>query len=321
MTTSPSTLTPPVDAHFEPTAVSTEAESDVLRWLAIMPFLAQRELEALAEWSESAVYYALRNLQRRRLVAGAQVSTPGTATVRRWFLTPPGVEAVAAITRVPIRRMLGARPVSAHWIRLLSARMDVVTPVYRLISELACVTGIRGFRWYRGHPLDALVEVEGGRLLGIVREGRSALPSHLGQRLRSLLHGRRPDTIVVLAPDPLRLRDWTRMMERMPLSAFLVLERYLMTGGDAAAIYHVPSDPNPWPLHRAVRLAGGGSIPTEQTLRPRLSTSPGYPGGGSLSGFWPNQRERGGPPASPGPRRREQTGPGPDRLVALDQPR
>ena len=40
MTTSPSTLTPLVDARFEPTAVPTEAESDVLRWLAIMPFLA-----------------------------------------------------------------------------------------------------------------------------------------------------------------------------------------------------------------------------------------------------------------------------------------
>ena len=122
-----------------------------------------------------------------------------------------------------------------------------------------------GFRWYRGHPLDALVELGEGRLLGIMREGRSALPSHLGQRLRSLMHGRRPDSIVVMAPDSLRLRDWTRMMERMPIAAFLALESDVMTAGDQT-VYHVPSDPDPWLLGRAVRLAGGGSVPKERFL-------------------------------------------------------
>ena len=65
------------------------------------------------------------------------------------------MEAVAAISSVPLNKTLTTRPVSAHWIRLLAERMDAVTPIYRLVSELAGVTGIRGFRWYRGHPLDA----------------------------------------------------------------------------------------------------------------------------------------------------------------------
>ena len=279
MTTSTETIKSPVDAASEPqdaastTSAFTEVESEVLRWLAIMPFLAQRELEALAEWSDTAVYYALRGLRQRRLVAGQPVSTPETATACRWFLTPSGVEAVAAITDVPLKKTLTVRPVSAHWTRLLAERMDAVAPIYRLVSELAGVTGIRGFHWYRGHPLDALVQLEGGRLLGIIREGRSALPSHLGQRLRSLVQRRRPDTIVVLAPDSLRLRDWTQMMERMPVSSFLVLERDVMTGGDRDAIYHVPSDPDPWPLRRAIRLARGGAVPAEEPLR-RVSPPP-----------------------------------------------
>ena len=279
MTTSTETIKSPVDAASEPQdaastpAALSEVESEVLRWLAIMPFLAQRELEALAEWSDTAVYYALRGLRRRRLVAGQPVSTPETATACRWFLTPSGVEAVAAITDVPLKKTLTVRPVSAHWTRLLAERMDAVAPIYRLVSELAGVTGIRGFHWYRGHPLDALVQLEGGRLLGIMREGRSALPSHLGQRLRSLVQRRRPDTIVVLAPDSLRLRDWTQMMERMPVSSFLVLEWDVMTGGDGDAIYHVPSDPDPWPLRRAIRLARGGAVPAEEPLR-RVSPPP-----------------------------------------------
>ena len=183
------------------------------------------------------------------------------------------MEAVAAISSVPLNKTLTARPVSAHWVRLLAERMDAVTPVYRLVSELAGVTGIRGFRWYRGHPLDALVAVQGGRLLGVMREGRSALPSHLGQRLRSLMHGRRPDAIAVLAPDSLRLRDWTAMMERSPITAILALERDVMAGDHSAAIWHVPSDPDPWPLRRAVRLARGGSVPVEQPLS-RVSPPP-----------------------------------------------
>ena len=82
MTTSTDTHTPCVEAASEPqdaastTSAFTEVESEVLQWLAIMPFLAQRELEALAEWSDTAVYYALRGLRRRRLVAGQPVSTP-----------------------------------------------------------------------------------------------------------------------------------------------------------------------------------------------------------------------------------------------------
>ena len=280
MTTSTETIKSPVDAASEPQdaastpAALSEVESEVLRWLAIMPFLAQRELEALAEWSDTAVYYALRGLRQRRLVAGQPVSTPETATACRWFLTPSGVEAVAAITDVPLKKTLTVRPVSAHWTRLLAERMDAVAPIYRLVSELAGVTAIRGFHWYRGHPLDALVQIEGGRLLGIMREGRSALPSHLGQRLRSLVQRRRPDTIVVLAPDSLRLQDWTRMMERTPIAAFLVLEEDLMLGDDDYTdIYHIPSDPDPWPLRRAVRLARGGAVPAEEPLR-RVSPPP-----------------------------------------------
>ena len=252
---------------------TSEVESDLLRWLAVMPFLSYRELETLAEWSDTAVYDALSALERRRLVAGVNVSVPGASTTRRWFLAPSGVEAVAAISSVGLQKTLRTRPVSAHWVRLLAERMDAVTLVYRLVSELAGVTGIRGFRWYRGHPLDALVAVQGGRLLGVMREGRSALPSHLGQRLRSLMHGRRPDAIAVLAPDSLRLRDWTAMMERSPITAILALERDVMAGDHSAAIWHVPSDPDPWPLRRAVRLAKGGSVPVEQPLS-RVSPPP-----------------------------------------------
>ena len=275
--TGPAAAAPTVDARSRGRDTS-EVESDLLRWLAVMPFLSHRELETLAEWSETAVYDALSSLERGRLVAAVNVSVPGASTTRRWFLAPSGVEAVAAISSVPLQKTLRTRPVSAHWIRLLAERMDTVTPIYRLVSELAGVTGIRGFRWYRGHPLDALVAVQGGRLLGVMHEGRSALPSHLGQRLRSLMHGRRPDTIAVLAPDSLRLRDWTAMMERSPITAILALERDVMAGDHGAAIWHVPSEPGPVAPAQGRPARKGRLRARRAAPLPRLSAARGYTG-------------------------------------------
>ena len=63
------------------------------------------------------------------------------------------------------------------------------------------------------------------------------------------------------------------MMERSPITAILALERDVMAGDHSAAIWHVPSDPDPWPLRRAVRLEKGGSVPVEQPL-PRVSPPP-----------------------------------------------
>ena len=62
---------------------TSEVESDLLRWLAVMPFLSYREMETLAEWSDTAVYDALSTLERGRLVAGVNVSAPGASTTRR----------------------------------------------------------------------------------------------------------------------------------------------------------------------------------------------------------------------------------------------
>ena len=115
---------------------TSEVESDLLRWLAVMPFLSHRELETLAEWSDTAVYDALSTLERGRLVAGVQLSVQGASTTRRWFLAPSGVEAVAAISRVGLQKTLRTRPVSSHWIRLLAERMDTVTPICPLSGPL-----------------------------------------------------------------------------------------------------------------------------------------------------------------------------------------
>ena len=125
---------------------STQVASEVLRWLAIMPFLAQRELEVFTARSESAVYCALKGLRRGSLVTPTQVSTPGFPTVPRWHLTPSGVEAFAKIDGTPVRRALKVKPVSSHWIRLLAERMDALTPIYKLV-------GVGERHGHRGVPL------------------------------------------------------------------------------------------------------------------------------------------------------------------------
>ncbi len=70
---------------------TSEVESDLLRWLAVMPFLSYREMETLAEWSDTAVYDALITLERGRLVAGVNVSRrehpprgAGSSPLRGW---------------------------------------------------------------------------------------------------------------------------------------------------------------------------------------------------------------------------------------------
>jgi DNA-binding MarR family transcriptional regulator len=252
----------------------SEAEMDVLSWLLVMPFLDQQELASLAEWPSGTVYRAARRLERQGLVSSIQASLPVIAAARRLYLTMPGIEVLARARGVSTGTLLRRYPVSAHWLRLLLARLDAIVPVYRLAAMLAEVAGVLGFRWYRKLSLDAAFELDGGRILGVLREGRSAPPSHLGRRLRPLLHGRHPDTLLVIAPDPVRLRDWRRLLGRLPFTAFLALEQSVLVAGAGDQIWYSTSDPEPWPLARVVPLARGGALPTEHPPA-RLSPPPG----------------------------------------------
>ena len=249
----------------------TSTDADVISWLLALPLLERRELEVLAEWSHASISRSVGRLERMGAVASVRASVPGAPTVRRLYLTSAGISIAAGLKGTTPDTLLHRHPVSAHWIRLLLARLDGVSTIYRLTAAVAGAAGIRGFRWYRKLPLDALIELEGGRLLGVIREGRFAPPSHLGRRLRSLVHGRHPDSLVVVAADPLRLRDWKSLLRQFPLSAFLVLEQDLLAGAEASPVWHVPSDPDPWPLGRVIGLAKGGMVPTE---RPPARTAP-----------------------------------------------
>jgi DNA-binding MarR family transcriptional regulator len=244
--------------------LESDVDLDVLSWLLVMPFLDPQELASLAEWPSPTIYRAVRRLEYKGLVASVQVSAPLIASVRRLYLSMPGIEALAETRMVPAETLLQRYPVSAHWLRLLVTRLDGITSVYRMAAMLADVASVKGFRWYRKMPLDAAFELDGGRMFAVLREGSSAPPSHLARRLRSLLHGRHLDTVLVIAPDSVRLRDWRRLLGRLPFKAAMELEKNLLTSDVETPAWYVPSDPNPWPLTRVIHMARGGAIPVEK---------------------------------------------------------
>ena len=104
--------------------------------------------------------------------------------------------------------MLGAYPVSKQWFRLLAERLDAIAVLYHVAAMVADTNPhsdpVR-VDHYRQGPYDMLLNLSGGRSIGLLRQGPALPASNLRYRLRTIerLHNsnRRFVTLVLTHAD------------------------------------------------------------------------------------------------------------------------
>ena len=204
-----------------------EREGLALRTLAAMPFLDYMELAAVSGMAESTARHVMGRLQREKLADFIRHASPLTSSTRRWYATEEGLRSLASETGTGIERLLRTYPVSAHWRRILLARLDSVAVVYRLASAVADAAGPPRFGWYRAAPLDAAMTLPDGRTVGVIRQGPTADRTSFSDRVRRLSDPElsRPRALLALMPDEPRLRQARRLLARYPGPVYLALER------------------------------------------------------------------------------------------------
>ena len=243
-----------------------EREMLALRKLAAMPFLDYLELAAASGMAESTARHVLGRLQSKGLANHLRHASPLTATTRRWFATADGLRSLASENGTGIERLLWTHPVSAHWRRLLLARLDAVAVVYRLASALADAVGPPRFRWYRASPLDAAMTLPDGRTVGVIRQGSTTDRTPISDRVRRLMDPQqsRPRALLALMPDEARLRQARRLLARYSGPVYLALEKDVsgMLADDRA--WRAASAPNLLSLGEILaHLRPGGALPWE----------------------------------------------------------
>ena len=150
---------------------ATERDLTTLRRLASMPFLDRLELAAVFGTADRSAYDAVAALERRGLAASVIHASDLLRATRRYWLTAAGLRRLAEAEGIAPDELLRAYPVSAQRRRILMERLDGVAVIYRLASSIAAECGPVGLRWYRSAPLDAVITLPGGRIVGVVRQG------------------------------------------------------------------------------------------------------------------------------------------------------
>ena len=239
-------------------------EAEILRLLASMPFMDRLDLAAVSGWSRGAVYEAVDRLDSGGYCDAVTHATGLLPAAERFHLTAAGLELLAAEEGVSLDELVRLRPVSDRWRRILMERLDALAPVYRLAAVLSQLAYPIRFRWYRAAPLDAAVALPDGRTVGIVRRGHTSDRSPFANRMWKLRGGPLPGAVLVLMPDPVRLRHARRMLDGFPAPVFLAVE--------SEAVAASPDDPvwSPQAVNSAVGLrqvldglAPGGELPEE----------------------------------------------------------
>ena len=239
-------------------------EAEILRALASMPFIDRMDLAAVSGWSRGAVYEAVDRLDSGGLCDAVTHATSLFPAAERFHLTAAGLERLAAEEGLSVDELVRLRPVSDRWRRILMERLDALASVYRLAAVLSSIAYPIRFRWYRAAPLDAAVELPDGSTVGIVRRGHTSDRSPFANRMWKLRGGPLPGAVLVLMPDPVRLRHARRMLDGFPAPVFLAVE--------SEAVQATPDDPvwSPQAVNNAVglrhaldRLAPGGELPEE----------------------------------------------------------
>ena len=245
----------------------TGCEGELLRRLAEMPFLDRMELAAVSGWSKGAVYRGVRRLEEGGLAAPVPHATDLIPLTGRFHLTAAGLRRLAQWDGMSVDELLRTRPVSARWRRILLERLDAVAAVYRLAAAVSNIAYPMRFRWYRAAPMDAAIELSGGRTLAVVRQGLAADRTGFAKRVWRLWEGPIPGAVLVLVPDEARLRHARRLLTGAPAPAMLALERDAVLAAGGERVWHLPSIAAAIDLGSALdRIRPGGALPVEPQL-------------------------------------------------------
>lgn len=239
-------------------------ERAVLRRLARMPFLDRLELAAVAGLPERTVFSAMDRLVSAGYVAAIRHATDLLRSTRRFHLTREGLQRLAREEWQPVGELLRHRPVSAQWQRSLQERLDAVAGIYRLTARIGAEVGGLGFAWYRSLRLDAALELPGGRTVGILRFGPTADRTAAAKRVHKLLQEPLPGALLVLVPDPIRLRHTRRLLAGARIPVFLAVEGNAVTRGVSARIWQPPTIAAELSLRFVLeQVPGHGIVPAE----------------------------------------------------------
>ena len=244
---------------------AAEPDLPILRRLASMPFLDRLELAAVSGTADRSAYAAVSALERRGLAASVIHASDLLRATRRYWLTAAGLRRLAEAEGIAPDELLRAYPVSAQRRRILMERLDGVAVIYRLASSIAAECGPVGLRWYGSAPLDAVITLPGGRIVGVVRQGLTSDRTGFSKRLWRLREGPLPGVVFMLMTDQVRLRHARRLLDGSPVSALLALERDAVLAGPAEPVWRLPSVAASLDLRYVLSsyVASRGVLPTE----------------------------------------------------------
>ena len=247
-----------------------ERDVNALRTLAAMPFLDWLELAAVSGMAEVTAHRALCSLRRDGLVGHVRHASALVAPTRRWYVTADGLNGLAREEGTGLERLLRTHPVTAHWQRVLLGRLDAVAVIYRLAATVADAGDcFPRFRWYRSFPLDAAMALDGGRTLGVIRQGATADRTGFSDRIGRLLDPdlSRPRALLALLPDQTRLHQAGRLLARYPGPAYLATEQDVARSLADDPIWHIPYGSTLLSLREVLtNLRAGGELAWEPPL-------------------------------------------------------
>ena len=247
-------------------------DTQLLSTLAAMPFLDRLELAAISGRSPAAIYQRLDRFAEAGLVESVGHATQFVPRSGRFCLSATGVRRLAAQQGVPSLGLLRDYPVSEQWRRLILERLDAAAAIYALCVSASEFCHPLRFRWFRAEPLDAELELSGGRRVAIVRHGRTADRTAFAKRIRRLQQASGYGALLMMCPDETRLRHARRLIAGPSAIAFLALERDIVLHGADAPIWRGRSGPVRLNLREALSLAAPASgLRPERTLS-RYST-------------------------------------------------
>lgn len=248
-------------------------ENNLLSAIAETPLADRLDLVALTGWSRGGVYGGVRRLVDAGLVESVPHSSPILPPARRFLPTVEGLQTLAESERVDFDSILRNRPVSDEHRRLLVARLDAVSVIYRVASALSDIARPLKVVWRRGEPQDADTALPGGIVLQIIRLGRAADRTSTAKRLWRLLETAAGSAVLVLVSDEVRLRHTRRLLARLPGVAFVALETAAAHATADDPVWTMPSAASTVDLRTIVQTVGSVSAPTREPERKR-STAP-----------------------------------------------
>ena len=245
---------------------TTKRDRLTLGVLAATPFLDRLELAAVSGMNDQAVHGSLSRLQAQGLANCVRHGSPLTDSSRRWHVTAEGLRRLAVDAGTSMERLLRTHPVSAHWQRLLLARLDAVAVIYRLASLAGRP---HQFRWYRSAALDAAMMLPGGRTLGVIRQGATTDRTAFSDRVRWLANhqGALPRALLALMPDEVRLRQARKLLSHYPGPVFLAMEQEVAYADSDDVVWRITSTDAILSLNEVLsHIRSGGRLPVEPPL-------------------------------------------------------